>query len=426
MSHWRKAVFFCAAFACVMPGIACAAGFDPVAATDRILATVPTAMRARADAYDIGNHWLLLWTFLYGAAAKLLLLGTGFSARLRDLALRIGRWRPAAWPLYCVLYVAAIALIVLPFDAATGFWRDHYYGMSTETFSDWLKGEAIDTLQAAVFVPLIASAVFGMMAVSAARWWFYGALFGTAIYAVRLFVYPIFIAPLLFTLTPLEPGPVRDQVASLARANGVPTDQIYRFNLSKLTTIPNANVSGIGPTARIALSDNLINTKNMSVIRLITGHEMGHYVLGHRYTILMEDGLLILALFGFLSFAYPWMIRRFGARWHIREAADIAGLPAMLILVFLFDLLASPLENTINRIAETQADLFAFNATREVDAVPPLIMKIGGNFRLAPEPLEEFAFYDHPSVRTRILAAMRWKAENLPWTSERPSASRQR
>jgi STE24 endopeptidase len=30
-----------------------------------------------------------------------------------------------------------------------------------------------------------------------------------------------------------------------------------------------------------------------------------------------------------------------------------------------------------------------------------------------PGPLEELIFFDHPSGRNRIYAAMRWKAENL-------------
>ena len=32
---------------------------------------------------------------------------------------------------------------------------------------------------------------------------------------------------------------------------------------------------------------------------------------------------------------------------------------------------------------------------------------------LDPAPLEEFVFYDHPSGRTRIAGAMRWKAWHL-------------
>ncbi|HSH76261.1 MAG TPA: hypothetical protein VLA09_11300 [Longimicrobiales bacterium] len=33
--------------------------------------------------------------------------------------------------------------------------------------------------------------------------------------------------------------------------------------------------------------------------------------------------------------------------------------------------------------------------------------------KLDPSPLEETLFYDHPSGRTRIQTAMRWKAEHL-------------
>ena len=35
-----------------------------------------------------------------------------------------------------------------------------------------------------------------------------------------------------------------------------------------------------------------------------------------------------------------------------------------------------------------------------------------GYRKLDPAPLEELLFFDHPSGRTRIYAAMRWKAEN--------------
>jgi STE24 endopeptidase len=37
---------------------------------------------------------------------------------------------------------------------------------------------------------------------------------------------------------------------------------------------------------------------------------------------------------------------------------------------------------------------------------------LGEYRKLDPSPIEEFVFFDHPSGRTRITAAMRWKAEN--------------
>jgi hypothetical protein len=38
---------------------------------------------------------------------------------------------------------------------------------------------------------------------------------------------------------------------------------------------------------------------------------------------------------------------------------------------------------------------------------------LGEYRKLDPSPLEETLLYDHPSGRSRILMAMRWKAEHL-------------
>jgi len=40
-------------------------------------------------------------------------------------------------------------------------------------------------------------------------------------------------------------------------------------------------------------------------------------------------------------------------------------------------------------------------------------LKLGEYRKLSPSPLEEWLFFDHPSGRSRILMAMRWKAEHL-------------
>src|SRR5205807_1958111 len=61
---------------------------DPAAATRAYLDQLPAEQRARSDAYFEGGYWLQLWTFLWTAAVFILLLQTGLSARMRDLARR--------------------------------------------------------------------------------------------------------------------------------------------------------------------------------------------------------------------------------------------------------------------------------------------------------------------------------------------------
>ena len=66
---------------------------------------------------------------------------------------------------------------------------------------------------------------------------------------------------------------------------------------------------------------------------------------------------------------------------------------------------------------EFEADMFGLNAAREPDGEANVDLLLGEYRKMSPGPIEEFVFFDHPSGRTRITAAMRWKAENLDTAS---------
>ena len=67
--------------------------FDPAAATQAWLATVPAEKRAKSNAYFEGGYWLILWNFLLSAAIFVFLLTSHISARLRDFAERVTRFK---------------------------------------------------------------------------------------------------------------------------------------------------------------------------------------------------------------------------------------------------------------------------------------------------------------------------------------------
>jgi STE24 endopeptidase len=56
--------------------------------------------------------------------------------------------------------------------------------------------------------------------------------------------------------------------------------------------------------------------------------------------------------------------------------------------------------------------MYGINASGQPDGFAEAMLKLGEYRKMDPTPLEEFLFYDHPSGRTRITAAMRWKAEH--------------
>ena len=78
---------------------------------------------------------------------------------------------------------------------------------------------------------------------------------------------------------------------------------------------------------------------------------------------------------------------------------------AFSLLLFL----ASPVVNTFIRTNEAEADLFSLHAAREPDGLAEAALKLAESSKMAPAPLEEWLFWDHPSPKSRIAMAMDWK-----------------
>jgi STE24 endopeptidase len=64
-------------------------------------------------------------------------------------------------------------------------------------------------------------------------------------------------------------------------------------------------------------------------------------------------------------------------------------------------------------VNEQEADVFGLNAARAPDGFARIAMKLSQYRKIEPTPLEEVIFFDHPSGHTRVITAMRWKAEHL-------------
>lgn len=174
-----------------------------------------------------------------------------------------------------------------------------------------------------------------------------------------------------------------------------------------------ANVSGFGSTMRITLNDNLLRRGSSEEIQAVMGHEMGHYVLHHIAKDLLYFSVVIVIFFAFLRWSLEKALARWGERWQIHGIGDTAVLPLVLLLGSVFGFLYTPFANTHIRTTEYEADMYGLNASRQPDGFARAAIHLGEYRKMSPGPVEEWIFFDHPSGRNRILAAMRWKAENL-------------
>lgn len=387
--------------------------FDPEAATEAYMAQLSPQARAKSDAYFEGGYWLILWSLLYGLAVAWLLLGTRLSSRMRDLAEKLTRFKSLQTAIYAVQYILLTAILGFPLSLYQDFFREHKYGLSNQNFWQWMGDQLTGLAVTLVLGTLLVAGVYAVIRRSERRWWLWGAItlivFGTAGATIA----PVYIAPLFNTYKALPDSPLKSQILSMARANGIPADNVYEFDASKQSKRISANVSGMFGTTRISLNDNLLNRSTPAEIKAVMGHEMGHYVLNHVYKGIVFFGVIIIIGFALVQWAFGKLHARYGERWGIRGVADVAGLPLLIALLSVYMFLMTPVTNTLSRTTEAEADAFGLNAAREPDGFAKAALQLSEYRKMHPGAVEEFIFFDHPSGWNRIHRAMIWKAEHI-------------
>ncbi len=387
--------------------------FNAKLATDAWLQTTSPANRAASDAYFEGGYWLILWDFLYGAALFLLLLECRLSARMRNLAAHFTghSWLQSFW--YSAVFIGLVAMSTLPLTLYQSFFRERAYGLLSQNFASWFWDQLIGFALTLVVASALLTTLMALVRRFPRTWpaWATGI---TAIFiAISALVTPVYISPLFNTYTPLPKSRLTAAILSLARANGVPAAHVYVMDESRQSKRISANVSGFWGTERITLNDNLLRRCSPEGVLSTMGHEVGHYVLHHIPKGIFFFSVVAAILFAALQRIAGWALRWRGKHWQIKSITDVAVLPLAALILSTLLFLLTPLLNTYTRTEEYEADIYGLNAARQPDGEAQVDLLLGEYRKLDPTPLEEFIFFDHPSGRTRIYAAMLWKAENL-------------
>ncbi len=396
----------------IPPAAQAGPSFDANVATNAYLATFSPEKRARSDAYFEGGYWLILWDFLYGSAIFLLLLITGLSTRMRDLAARLTRRRPLQVFLYWIEFSIVLWIVGMPLAVYEGYFREKQYGLMNQAFGDWFGDQFKALLLTAGLGGLAMMALLGVVRRLPRTWHIWGAAVTMVFLMIGVLIGPVFIAPMFNKYTLLEDQKILTPILSLARANGIPVTRVYQVDASRQSNRVSANVSGFLGTERITLNDNLLKRCSPEAIIGVMGHEMGHYVLNHVYKGILFFLIVVTVFFAALRHAMEWSLKRWGNRWHLSGIDDVAIIPLAALWLGLFGLIFTPLGNTFTRVQEFEADMYGLNAARQPDGEAEADLLLGEYRKLDPSPLEEVIFFDHPSGRTRIHAAMQWKAEN--------------
>src|SRR5262249_17968879 len=156
----------------------------------------------------------------------------------------------------------------------------------------WLMDELLNDAVGIVGGAVVVTSIYLIAAVAKRSWWIWGTGIAVLLFAFYIFVAPATIERAQNTYTPLAESSLKHDILAMAQANGVPADNVYVFDQSKRSPSITANVSGLGPTTRVAIADTLLRRCSPACVRAVVGHELGHYVLAHTYLLLVMNALL--------------------------------------------------------------------------------------------------------------------------------------
>jgi len=397
---------------------------DQPPATDRLSPTashapvpVPEPSEKAMARYRSGIVlWLVdtAWGFVLPGAILL----TGFSARMRNWAARLGRKRFLTIAIYFALFSIVTFIIDLPRAYYEEFAREHAYGLSNQTLSKWfgdsLKSLAVGTVMGALFlwVPYL------LLRKSPRRWWLYTAMAAVPFLCLTLLIAPVWIDPLFNHFGPMKNKTLESRILQLADRAGIEGGRVYEVDKSADTKTLNAYVAGVGGTKRIVLWDTIIARLDEPQLLFVMGHEMGHYVLNHIWKELAIFSVLIAVLLYAVHRLAGAVIARQHARFGFTELSDVASLPLILILFSLAFLVVSPLVLGINRHFEHEADRFGLEITRENRPAALSFVRLQEDNLANPRPhwLVRLFRASHPTLAERIEFANSYR----PWETGQP------
>ena len=381
--------------------------FDVETSTAAYIDDLGEEALAQAAAYTTGNQWLILWGLLISAIVTLIIIRTGWLTKTDDKLSKRGF-------IIRVFSISAVYLVVsevleMPWSVFAGWWRETEYGRTSQPLMDFLSQGLLALAISVLLFGLFLVAIYAFIQKAKRLWWLWGGAFSGVCVAVLMVVGPTYIAPLFNDYQPVPPGEVRDAVEAMAINAGIPTDRIFMYDGSRQSNNFTANVAGIGGAARIAISDVALDEATLDEVKAVTGHEIGHYKLGHVWDGVFLTIVIVMASFFVADKAFNPVAQLFGAR---EDIGDPSTLPVLLFLVGVITMFTQPVSNTLSRMNETEADHYSYEMVNLPDGMASALIKTAEYRNPRPDKLEEWLFYTHPSVERRVRAAMEWKASH--------------
>lgn len=373
--------------------------------------SVPHPDSPEVRKYNRIRRWLGIAEFVLGLGLLVVLLLTGWTNWIRDLAYRGGFQDYAlAVFFYVVLLILFSKALSLPLDYY-GFRLEHQYQLSNQKTRGWIWDGVKGLLLSALLAGLLTELLYFIIRQYPQHWWVLAWVGFLAVVVLLAQLAPVLLFPIFYKFEPLQDEDLKLRLVRLGERAGTRVRGVYKWHLSEKSKKANAALTGLGNTRRIILADTLLENYSPDEIEAVLAHELGHHV--HRHII---KGIAVQAGVTFVGFwAANWALHYAIDRWHMFESlADFANLPLVVLIFALLSFLLMPALNAFSRFNERQADRYAFENIASIGPFVSSMNKLADQnlAERTPSKWVEWWFYSHPAIARRIAAAEGWAKVN--------------
>jgi STE24 endopeptidase len=374
-------------------------------ATSTNLASVP-ADSPEARRYNSVKRWLGVTDFVLGIAFLTVLLVTGWSGWLRDLAYRLGFQN---YTLSIFFYLLLLLLIGKALGAGLdyyGFRVERKFQLSTQGLRSWIWDEVKGFLVGLVLGSIVVELLYLTIRQWPQHWWLLAWAMFIGLFVLLAQLAPVVLFPIFYKFEPLDNEDLRRRLVVLSERAGTRVRGVYRWKLSEKSKKANAALTGMGRTRRIILADTLLDNYQLEEIEAVLAHELGHHV--HRHIL---KSIFVQAAVTFLGFwAANWALHYAVDQHMFEELSDFADLPLLILVSTLLSFLLMPALNAYSRFNERQADQYAFESIASVEPFISSMNKLAEQnlAERTPSKWIEWLFHSHPAISRRVAAAEAW------------------
>jgi STE24 endopeptidase len=360
-----------------------------------------------ARRYNRIRRWLGIADFALGLAFLVVLLATGWSASLRDVAYSASFQH---YSLAVFLYVLMLMLIGKLLGSGLDYYSfrlEHRYNLSNLKFRGWLWDEFKGFLVGLVLGTIVVELLYFVIRQAPQDWWLIGWAAFLGLFVLLAQLAPVLLFPIFYKFEPLQDDDLKSRLVTLSERAGTRVRGVYKWHLSEKSKKANAALTGLGNTRRIILADTLLEHYSPEEIEAVLAHELGHHVHKHILkSIAVQAGI---TLVGF--WAANWVLHYAIERWHMfDQLSDFANLPLLVLVSTVLSFLLMPALNAFSRYNERQADRYAFQSIASVEPFISSMNKLADQnlSERSPSPWVEWFFHSHPAISRRVAAAEEW------------------